>query len=160
MLREYPCRSFWQRDSPLQKWPYIGKDPTTISREVRKGMSEAATGKPEYPYNPCKHRKECRKRNLCGNECYRLSTQYCKLCADCSKHCSDFMEEICNNRFHPPYVCNSCSEIGKCTLLKNIYDAEHAQYKSHDALSGSISGLCTSEEEIGRMNTHISPLVR
>jgi IS30 family transposase len=41
----------------------LGKDPTTISREVRKGMSEAATGKPGYPYNPCKHRKECRKKN-------------------------------------------------------------------------------------------------
>lgn len=44
--------------------------------------------------------------------------------------------------------------------MKNIYDAEHAQYKSHDVISGSRSGLCTSEEEISRLNTLISPLVR
>ena len=43
----------------------LGKDPSTISREVRKHMSQVATGRPGYPYNPCKHRKSCRVKNLC-----------------------------------------------------------------------------------------------
>lgn len=44
--------------------------------------------------------------------------------------------------------------------MKNIYDAEHAQYKAHDVISQSRSGLCTSEDEIGRLSALISPLVR
>lgn len=139
----------------------LGKDPSTISREVRKHMSQVATGRPGYPYNPCKHRKSCRVKNLCSRcDCHRQSVQYCKLCTDCSKHCPDFIEEICSSRFKVPYVCNGCSQISKCTLMKNIYDAEHAQYKAHDVISQSRSGLCTSEDEISRLNALISPLVR
>jgi IS30 family transposase len=44
----------------------LGKDPTTISREVRRHMSQVASGRPGYPYNPCKHRKSCRAKNICG----------------------------------------------------------------------------------------------
>ena len=138
----------------------MGKDPSTISREVRKHMSQVATGRPGYPYNPCKHRKSCRAKNLCSRgDCHRHSVQYCKLCPDCSKHCPDFLEEICSSRFKVPYVCNGCGQIGKCILMKNIYDAEHAQYKAHDVISQSRSGLCTSEDEISRLNALISPLV-
>jgi IS30 family transposase len=32
----------------------LGKNPTTISREIRKHSSEVATGYPGYPYNACK----------------------------------------------------------------------------------------------------------
>lgn len=139
----------------------LGKDGTTISREVRKHMSVVATGYPGYPYNPCKNRRSCRKKNLCGKEnCHRRSVQYCKLCPDCGKRCEEYVEEVCGNRFRDPYVCNSCEKVGKCTLLKNLYDAEHAQYKSHDTISSARSGLCTSEEEIARLNALISPLVK
>ena len=139
----------------------LGKDPSTVSREVRRHMSQIATGRPGYPFNPCKHRKSCRVKNICGKkECHRPSTQYCKLCPECSKLCPDFIEEVCTNRFKVPYVCNACMQISKCTLLKNIYDAEHAQYKSHDVISQSRSGLCTCEDEIARLNDIISPLVK
>ena len=135
----------------------LGKDPTTISREVRKHMSEVATGRPGYPYNPCKHRKTCRAKKVCGSSgCHRPSSQYCKLCPDCSKNCPDFLEEVCMARFKVPYVCNGCAQIDKCTLLKNIYDAEHAQYKAHDTISSSRAGLCTSEDEVGHLNALVS----
>lgn len=139
----------------------LGKDPSTISREVRKHMSEVATGRPGYPFNSCKHRKTCRAKNLCSrSECHRPSVQYCKLCPDCSNHCPDFLEEVCTSRFKVPYVCNGCTQIDKCTLLKNIYDAEHAQYKAHDVISSSRAGLCTSEDEISHLNSLVSPLVK
>ena len=138
----------------------LGKDPSTISREVRKHMSEMATGRPGYPYNPCKHRKNCRIKNLCGGACHRSSSNYCKLCQDCTSHCPDFLEEICTSRFKAPYVCNGCGQIEKCTLLKNIYDAEHAQYKAHDVITQARSGLCTSEAEIAHLNAIVSPLVK
>ena len=34
----------------------LDKDPTTISREIRKNSSEVATGYPGFPFNECKNR--------------------------------------------------------------------------------------------------------
>ena len=138
----------------------LEKNPTTISREVRKYSSEIATGYPGFPFNACKNRFNCRIKNICGKECTRKSSQYCKLCPSCNTKCNEYIEEICTARFRVPYVCNGCENIGKCTLLKNIYDAEHAHVKSHEMISQSRSGLCVSEEEINRLNRIISPLIQ
>ena len=138
----------------------LDKHPTTISREIKKYSSEVATGYPGYPYNACKNRMNCRKRNICGKDCSRKSVQYCKLCRECNDHCAEFVLEICSARFRPPYVCNACATIGKCTLLKTIYDAEHAHVAAHNKISESRSGLCVSETEIARLNQIISPLVK
>lgn len=137
----------------------LNKSPTTISREIRKYSSEIATGYPGFPFNDCKHRMNCRSKNLCGAECTRKSAVYCKLCNKCNDNCSDYLQEICTARFRPPYVCNGCSQISKCTLLKTIYNAEHAHIKSHETISESRSGLCVSEDEIARLNKIISPLI-
>ncbi len=138
----------------------LDKNPTTISREIRKHSSEVATGYPGFPYNACRNRFNCRKKSLCGKECTRPSAVYCKLCQKCNDSCPDFIEEICTARFRVPYVCNGCEQISKCTLLKNIYDAEHAHVKAHETISESRSGLCICEEEIARLNSIISPLVQ
>ena len=138
----------------------LSKSPTTISREVRKYSSEIATGYPGFPYNACKNRFHCRKRNICGKDCTRKSGIYCKLCTSCNINCSEFLEEICTARFRVPYVCNGCDTLGKCTLIKNIYDAEHAHIKAHKTISESRSGLCVSEDEIARLNAIISPLAQ
>ena len=139
----------------------LDKDPTTISREVRKHMFVVATGRPGYVHNTCKNRKTCRKKVICGHDkCHCTSLGYCKLCSDCNNHCEDFVDEVCQSRFRPPYVCNSCEQINKCTLLKNIYDAEKAQYKAHERITQARSGLCTSEEEIAQLNALITPLVK
>lgn len=139
----------------------LSKDPTTVSREVRKQMSVVATGRPGYVHNTCKNRKTCRKKAICGRQnCHCTSLGYCKLCSDCNNHCEDFVDEVCQSRFKPPYVCNSCEQINKCTLLKNIYDAEKAQYKAHERIAQSRAGLCTSEAEIAHINALIVPLVR
>jgi len=137
----------------------MDKNPTTISREVRKYSSEVATGYPGFPFNACKNRFDCRKKKVCGKECTRKSDVYCKLCQSCNTHCIDFIEEICTARFRVPYTCNGCEIIGKCTLLKNIYDAEHAHIKAHEKISTSRSGLCVSEDEVKRLNKIITPLV-
>jgi IS30 family transposase len=138
----------------------LSKNPTTISREVRRYSSEVATGYPGFPYNACKNRFNCRKRNICGKDCTRKSGIYCKLCTSCNINCSEFLEEICTARFRVPYVCNGCDTLGKCTLIKNIYDAEHAHIKAHKTISESRSGLCVSEDEIARLNAIISPLAQ
>lgn len=117
----------------------LEKDPTTISREVRNNLSLIASGKPGYPYNPCRNRVHCRRKNVCAEKdpCTRKSVSYCKLCSKCNDHCPDFVEEVCSSRFRAPYVCNGCNSIGQCTLRKNIYDAAHAEEKTHERLSQS-----------------------
>lgn len=136
------------------------KDPTTISREVRKYSSEVATGYPGFPFNACRNRFSCRLKNICGKDCSRKSVTYCKLCSSCNSNCQEYIEEICTAKYRVPYVCNGCETIGKCTLMKNIYDAEHAHIKAHEKISNSRSGLCVSEDEISRLNHIISPLVQ
>ena len=137
----------------------LGKNPTSISREIKKYSSEVATGHLGYPFNECKNRFNCRNKNICGKDCTRKSAQYCKLCPGCNEHCQEFVREICTARFRPPYVCNGCDKIGKCSLMKSIYDAEHAHIKARNVISESRSGLCVSEEEIARLNAIITPLV-
>ncbi|OOM72686.1 integrase core domain protein [Clostridium puniceum] len=138
----------------------LNKNPTTISREVRTYSSEIATGYPGYPYNACKNRFSCRHKGVCGNNCTRKTNIYCRLCQTCNDNCSDFVLEICTARFRIPYVCNGCETLGKCSLLENIYDGEHAHIKAHEAISQARSGLCVSEQEIARLNKIISPLVQ
>lgn len=141
----------------------LHKDPSTISREVRKYAVEIATGKPGYSFNACKNRLSCKIKapSLCGKECTRKGSYgvHCKACR-CNEHCPDFVEEICTARMRVPYVCNACPVIDKCTLLKTFYDAEKAHLKSHQVVSESRSGLSTSEDEIARLNRIISPLVK
>lgn len=40
----------------------LGKNPTTVSREIKKYSSEVATGHPGYPFNECKNRFNCRNK--------------------------------------------------------------------------------------------------
>lgn len=137
----------------------LGKDPTTISREIRKYSSEVATGHPGYPFNECKNRKLCRLKKICGKECTHKSAMYCKICKECNQHCKDFIREICTARFRPPYVCNGCDTLSKCSLMKTMYDAERAHIKAHETISEARSGLCVSEQEVSRLNAIVSPLV-
>lgn len=112
----------------------LHKNPSTISREVRKYAVEIATGKPGYSFNACKNRMTCKTKApvLCGKNCTRKGSygMACRLCR-CNEHCQDFVEEVCAVRVHVPYVCNACPAIDKCTLLKTFYDAEKAHLKSH-----------------------------
>lgn len=56
----------------------LDKDPTTISREVRKYSSDIATGYPGQTHNTCKNRISCNKKRTCCERCTR-SPIYCKL---------------------------------------------------------------------------------
>ena len=76
----------------------LDKNPTTISREIRKYSSEVATGFPGFPFNACKNRFNCRNKNVCGKDCTRKTSIYCKLCPTCNNNCTDFVLEICTAR--------------------------------------------------------------
>ncbi len=137
----------------------IGKDRTTIAKEVKKYAVEKKIGTPGYPFNACIHRKTCRKKNICGSDCTRKSAYSCRLCVHCNTTCSDFIEETCTGLLKPPYVCNGCLELDKCTLRKRMYEAYDAQNQAEISISNARSGILSNEDELLRLNSIISPLI-
>lgn len=139
----------------------IGKDRTTIAKEIKKHSSEKKSGYSGWSFNACKHRGGCKLKDVCSkSQCRRPSTPYCKLCNYCNDFCPNFKEEVCTCRFKPPYVCNGCGQYHKCTLKKTVYDASDAHIASLEGISEARSGILSSEAELFRLNALISPLVK
>ena len=138
----------------------LGKDRTTIAKEIKKYSYDKKSGRPGYPYNPCKFRITCKAKKLCGTSCTHQSVYKCSLCSECTLHCPDFIEDVCSVKNKPPYVCNGCSQLPKCTLLKRIYDPADAHERAHHAISEARTGILSNEDDIARINRIISPLVK
>ena len=137
----------------------LGKDRSTISREIRKHSVIERTGYGANGYNACTHREECTKVHVCSGDCHRQALKYCKLCNCCNDNCSEFEEQVCMTRFKPPYVCNSCSERNRCTLEKTMYYAVKAHSTAQAHISESRRGILTSEQELNRLNAFVTPLI-
>lgn len=139
----------------------IGKDRTTIAKEIKKHSYEKKSGYSGWPYNACRHRSSCKLKGICKKEdCSHPSTPYCKLCRSCNDLCANFEEEVCTYRFKPPYVCNGCGQFNKCTLKKTVYDAADAHIAFSENISEARSGILSSETELSRLNGLISPLIK
>jgi len=134
----------------------IGKDCTTISKEVRNHRIYKNTGAFGKAFNCCIHRKGCDHRKLCMN-CN--SNRYCWSCKSCNSVCSDFKRETCSKLNHAPYVCNGCIILKSCTLVKCFYHAGSAHNEYQETLSESRQGISFSETEIKHIDGFISPLI-
>lgn len=136
----------------------LGKDPTTITKEVRSHIQFRKTGCYGKTFNNCLMRKDCTAQHLCGN---RKCNRYCRFCNThpCSSLCTEYKEEICQKLSKPPYVCNGCEDKKSCTLEKRIYSATYAQKEYAVVLSESRQGIQLTEEEALRLDSIISPLL-
>ena len=138
----------------------LGKDRTTIAKEVKRYSFDKKSGRPGYPFNPCKLRKGCKRKCICENRCTHTSLYKCSLCAECYRHCKDFAEDVCTVKNKPPYVCNGCGEMSNCTLLKKLYDPADAHIRAEKSISEARTGILTDEATIARINAIITPLVK
>lgn len=137
----------------------IGKDCTTISKEVRNNFIEVFSGGANRTFNPCIHRYDCDVTLICKN-----CTSPGKLCRRCkyylcNKACKDFVEEKCIKLSKAPYVCNGCKKITKCVLKKKKYDYSKAHDAYEERLSETRSGVIITLREIDRLNDLLYPLV-
>lgn len=137
----------------------LGKDRTTIAKEIKKYSYDKKSGRPGYPYNPYKYRVSFKIKDICGSSCTHKSAYKCSLCAECYVHCPDFQKDICSIKTKPPYVCNGCSTLDKCTWMKRLYETADAYEKAHQVISESRTGILSNEDEIARINGIVSPLV-
>ncbi len=130
----------------------IGKDSTTISREIKSHMQ--IIHKPVTRFsNDCKNRgnKNCPVSYACdlGSTCRR---ETCSNCPNgiCGKNCSSYSKLRCEKLDKPPYVCNGCKsyKIKQCQLEKQMYVAAEAQKTYKDLLSTSRQGIHIDEVEL------------
>jgi len=95
----------------------LKKDPTTISKEIKRNRFLRVSKAKENDIHPCQNRRSCSKTNLCNNACGKQ----CKKCAfiNCYRACNEYSIKKCVKLNRYPYVCNGCSTITTCTAEKS-----------------------------------------
>ena len=138
----------------------LGKDPTTISKEVKTHTIVRRTGFYGSNYNNCKHQFSCKRSAICHLCTSPQKHPLCRNCSMCNQHCPDFEPVICSRRSKTAHVCNGCGFINDCHFEKKFYKASKAQQEYRTMLSESRSGIGFSEEELRELDEKVSPLIR
>ena len=136
----------------------LGKDPTTISKEVRAHIKRNQAG----GYNPCMIRKDCKHY---GDLCHPCKFTYGKPChscylTKCFDVCQNFQPAQCSKLNKPPYVCNGCQQRQTCKLERHLYEAKFAQKEYEAIRSESRQGFAVTPAELERIDQIISPLIK
>ena len=135
---------------------YLGKDITTISKEVKKHRIRKEGQAIHIGFNHCARRCNCRRKNICNSNCLKN----CKNCIHCNKVCPDFEDGICLRLKRAPYTCNGCKDKYGCKLTKYYYRALPSFNKYKSVLSESRQGINMTELELANLDRLISPLVK
>lgn len=106
--------------------------------------------------NNCTHRKTCRRKNICLDECQRR----CSSCPSCNLYCSDFVKDVCGTWRHFPYVCNGCPRKTGCRYEKYFYSATVADASSRDLLRASRIGIGLTQPQILALDLLLTPLIQ
>lgn len=138
----------------------IGKDCTTVSKEVRNHIKFIRKNTFQRPFNDCLLRKGCTVKQLCGETHTNCPAHQCSFCEHCRKHCPDYVKEICLKLDKPPYICNSCLSRSRCTLEKRVYQARFAHQEYREVSSESRTGVAIAEDEALALDALISPLLK
>ena len=137
----------------------LGKDPTTISKEIKKHRAFQEHNKFNEPAFRCALAKDCHKKHVCSTELF--CQRECKRCSKCHNFCKDYVpfDYSCPKTKKAPYVCNGCLKKSSCRLDKYYYRATRAHKEYKTVLVESRAGINASEEEIKALDDIISPLV-
>ncbi len=115
----------------------IGKDSTTIAKEIRKHRTFKPRNQFIYP-SICIHRQEC---------------------GGCKKKCSRYEEIKCNKRDRSPGACNKCPKIATCHLDKYFYYATTADEEYKTDLVDFREGINMTTLEVKELASIIKPLL-
>ena len=136
----------------------LGKDPSTISLEIRKfvewddGRHALRTGNDCVRYGICEKTKMC--RSACANNCKSCYYNNCEVL------CSNYEPYLCDELKSPPYVCNSCKVQRTCQATQIHYRAEEAHTRYRTILSESRAGINMTPEQLRELDEFISPLIK
>ena len=135
---------------------HLEKDPTTISKEVKKHRIRKEGQAIHTGFNHCARKYNCHRHNLCNPRC----SKECRHCIYCNKVCSDFEDGICLRLKRAPFVCNGCTEKYGCKLTKYYYRALPSFNKYKSVLSESRQGINLTELELSNLDRIVSPLIK
>jgi len=134
----------------------LDKDPTTISKEIKRNRTDCRIrmGK---EFTTCEKRKDCRKTQICSDSCNHLCIK-CKT-RNCYRICPDYKPKSCKilNRF--PFVCNGCESYNTCNVGRRQYKAKVADANYKDILSTARQGLDITQKELEHLDALVSPLI-
>lgn len=138
----------------------LGKDPSTISKEIKLHCAVAPNGTYRYPrcYH-CSHFKKCNDSILLCRGCDREICWVCTASSKLARHCKKYNPFSCPKLSKPPYVCNGCETLSKCHDSKKYYRARKAQRAYEDTLTEARTGINMTPEELQELNDLISPLI-
>ena len=138
----------------------IGKDPSTVSKEVRRHAKVKERPDKRYTNPPCINRKECKLTCLCDEQCGTM----CKICQKpdirCINFCPNYKTAECEKLKKPPYVCNGCGKKTHCLMPRRFYSSKYANDCYRDTLVSSREGINQTPESIQRMNDLLTPLIK
>lgn len=145
----------------------IGKDPSTISKEVRKHTLTPERRLKDFSPIPCSNnvdpsnakRRVCEMRHICGNlEC----TKKCMMCHDyrCTDICENYEPRECVKIKKAPYCCNGCPKSVNCLMIRKVYSAKHAHDAYVDLLKSCREGINQTPGSIQRMDSLVTPLLK
>ena len=140
---------------------FLGKDCTTISKEIKNHICFEKSGAYGKAFNDCRLNLVhlCSAQNICHHCTSRLN-RYCWSCGKCISSCPSYEKYVCPRLSKPPYVCNGCPDRNKCTLEKRLYKASYAQKEYEHVRSESRSGFALSETELRQIDDIVSPLLK
>lgn len=136
----------------------LGKDPTTISKEVRLHRIFTEYDKYRSKCRGCMYYGDCLERHVCGLEKCKYACRYCYK-KDPTPNCIFYRPWKCDKPSKPPYICNSCNRFNTCKLDKYQYVALKAQNAYEKDLTKSRTGINMTPEELLELNDLISPLI-
>jgi len=136
---------------------FLQKDPTTVSKEVRRGRYCKETDRKTAL---CTRRDTCIKTNVC-----RQSFCYNKLCGKCTQrschsHCEEYTPEVCLVLSRAPYVCNGCGLKNCRQSKKYYYRAQYAHQLYTETLSRSRQGINKTPLELDDLDRLVTPLLK
>ena len=117
----------------------IGKDATTVAKEIRK-------------HRRLKPRDVFKRPILC----VKLKTCPRK---PCLKKCEQYEEPKCNARDKSPGACNKCNALSKCHLDKYFYNAQNAHDEYNRDLVDFREGINLTTKERDAIANIIAPLL-
>ena len=138
----------------------IGKDPSTISKEIKKHRTAHKHNTFNEPPNKCALYNSCKKKHLCGDRSPSCSNA-CRSCYLCNRICPDFTQRSyhCDFLDKAPFVCNGCTKKTRCRLDKYYYRATTANREYRTILSEARTGINISEDDLKVMDELVAPLI-
>lgn len=138
----------------------IGKDPSTISKEVRLHAHTKERPCPSYTNPPCINRKGCKITCLCDEQCGKLCRMCTKPNVRCINLCSNYETAECEKLKKAPYVCNGCGKKSHCLMPRMFYSSKYAHDEYRNLLVDARVGINQTPESIQRMNDLLTPLIK